>query len=67
MLWSTSAFDERSGKTLSYELKKPKLAPDAIRSQLPNCPSYLSQPTMTERSIHDSILQTKELHVVKNY
>ena len=65
MLWSTAAFDEQSGKTLTYKLKKPKLAPDANRSQLPNCPPYLSQPTSTERSIRDNILQRKELHAVK--
>ena len=64
-MWSTAAFDEQSGKTSSYKLKKPKLAPDAIRLQLPNCPFYLSQPTSTERSSRDSILQRKELHVVK--
>ena len=65
MLWSTAAFDEQSGKTLTYKLKKPKLAPNANRSQLPNSPSHLSKPTLTKRSIRDSILQRKELHVVK--
>ena len=38
---------------------------DAFPSQLPNCPSYLSQTTSTERSSRDSILQRKELQVVK--
>ena len=51
---------------MSYKLKKPKLASDAIPSQLPNCPSYMSQPTSTERSSRDSILLRKEeLHIVK--
>ena len=64
-LWSTAAFDEKSGKTLSYQLKKLKLAPYAFPSQLPNHTSYLPQSISTERSNRDSILQRKKLLVVK--
>nr|CAI5849772.1 unnamed protein product [Callosobruchus analis] len=43
ILHTTSEVDWKTGKTLTVNLKKPKLKPNAIPSIFPNAPSYLSK------------------------
>nr|CAI5854160.1 unnamed protein product [Callosobruchus analis] len=43
ILHTTSEVDWKAGKTLTVNLKKPKLKPNAIPSIFPNAPSYLSK------------------------
>nr|CAI5839421.1 unnamed protein product [Callosobruchus analis]CAI5839423.1 unnamed protein product [Callosobruchus analis] len=43
ILHTTSEVDWQTGKTLTVNLKKPKLKPIAIPSIFPNAPSYLSK------------------------
>nr|CAI5844383.1 unnamed protein product [Callosobruchus analis] len=43
ILHTTSEVDWKTGKTLTVNLKKPKLKPNAIASVFPNAPSYLSK------------------------
>lgn len=42
ILWETSFYDSKSGRTVTAPLKKPRLAEGAVPSVFPNCPSYLS-------------------------
>ena len=40
---TTSAFDDKCGKTITCNLKIPKLSFGAVPLIFPNCPAYLSQ------------------------
>ena len=40
---TTSAFDDKCGKTITCNLKIPKLSFGAVPSIFLNCPAYLSQ------------------------
>ena len=57
---TASAFDEKSGKTITCNLKTPKLSPDAIPTIFPNCPSYLSQPDSSKRLNRKKVMQSNE-------
>ena len=65
ILWNTSAFDEKNGKWLSCKLDKPRLVPDAVPSQFPNCPSYLSENKSLKRQSRDDLLKSKEENLLK--
>ena len=60
ILWTSSVFDEKTGKVLSCKLRKPKLLPQAIPSQFPNCPKYISQSCLSVRPSRDDILKKKK-------
>ena len=47
---TTSAFDDKCGKTITCNLKFPKLSFGAVSSIFPNCPAYLSQSSSTKRN-----------------
>ena len=49
-LRTTSAFDDKCGKTITCNLKFPKLSFGAVPSIFPNCPAYLSQSSFTKRN-----------------
>lgn len=46
----TSYFDERSGRRTTAKLDVPRLKKDAVPSQLPNCPTYLSSAVQKRES-----------------
>ena len=43
IITSSTATDSKTGKTVTIELKIPRLKRDVIPPQFPNCPSYLSK------------------------
>jgi hypothetical protein len=42
IIWEISAVDEKTGRTLTAPLSKPRLDVNAVPCILPDCPSYLS-------------------------
>ena len=57
--WETSYVDERTGRTYSAKLGKPRLRKGAVPSKFPNCPSYLSS-TLSLRESPDARRGRKE-------
>ena len=60
ILRTVEAFDPKTGTYLSHSLKKPKLKPDAIPSQFPYSPEYLSKPCTSKRVSRDEQLKRKD-------
>ncbi|XP_045110303.1 uncharacterized protein LOC123504081 isoform X1 [Portunus trituberculatus] len=46
----TSHFDERSGRRLTAKLNVPRLKKDAVPTQIPSCPTYLSSSVQARES-----------------
>ena len=65
IIQTTSAFDDKCGKTITCNLKFPKLSFGAIPSIFPNCPAYLSQSSSTKRNSHENLLMVKECRNIK--
>lgn len=55
----STATDSKTGETITVSLKIPRLKRDAVPTQLPNCPSYLSK-TLKLRPSRDEKLQELE-------
>lgn len=64
--WETSYYEEKSGRTFTAKLHKPRLRKDAVPSVLPNCPSYLSASTISSRESPDSKRCRREEAAIQN-
>ena len=53
----SSAFDKKTGKTITVKLERTYLYDGAIPRILPNCPSYLSSSTSFRKSPHSKKIQ----------
>ena len=51
---TATAYDEKPGQTLSYDLTVPQLVPGAVPTLLPNCPFYLSSSATSSRASRNS-------------
>ena len=51
---TTTAYDEKTGQTLSYDLTVPQLVPGAVPTLLPNCSFYLSSSATSSRASRNS-------------
>ncbi|ELT90944.1 hypothetical protein CAPTEDRAFT_214260, partial [Capitella teleta] len=58
--WTSSAFDDKTGRTITCALPKPALVEGAVPSILPNCPAYLSPPSVKPRKSRDEKAQSTE-------
>ena len=57
---TTSAFEEKTQKMLTCDMKYPKLQTELIPSQFPNCPSYLSKSLEKPRLSKTKLVQKKK-------
>lgn len=53
IIWVSTYFDEKTGKTLQVPLKYPKLQQSSIPVNFPNCPSYISKSIPVSRKSRD--------------
>lgn len=61
ILRESSAFDEKTGRTITCPRDKPGLVPGAVPTLLPGCPSYLSSSSLsTNRPCPTSKAQSRE-------
>lgn len=56
---TSSAEDGGIGEELVVNLLRPRLVADAVPSQMPNCPRYLSGPQSRRKALH---LRVKQNH-----
>ncbi|XP_063244715.1 uncharacterized protein LOC134545879 [Bacillus rossius redtenbacheri] len=65
VLWESVYFDEKSGRTLTAPLERPKLKDGAVPSVFPGCPSYLSSGSQSVRDSPRKKRQRKEAAAVE--